>query len=434
VTAGIRVRLEAGEAASQIAMIEGSATFSSPAAELGVTEGQTVKVEPANSARFALYREVAPVESDRWNEERDQALESSSASAHLPDLHYGLDDLDAHGAWIATDEHGMTWKPAVEQDWAPFRNGRWTWYPEIGFTWVSADPWGWLPYHYGRWTRSDSHGWLSIPGKVLTLKPGDAYWLRAAGMAGWGPLAPGETWTAGAVPRLYLHAHTTYARFAPEARELDPDSLPRPRESLPNAVFAAALPSPPLAASRLDARRPVLRAGSTRIVPLLAGVAFGPGPAVQQAATPPELAPSLAPPPVAQAAPQPAAPQPDYQPMPSETTVVVPVPVETPVYYPAPVYTGVIVVNPPERKKPQEKPRGRSPGRDGREAEAPRPASPQPLPPAQAIRRVSRDEAPREERRAPERREERKPEPPPKAEERPIPRDTNDAGRSRRER
>jgi hypothetical protein len=432
VSEGIRVRIEAGEAASQIAMIEGAATFSSPAAELVIREGQTVKVEPANASRFALYREVTPLESDRWNQERDQALASSSAAAHLPDLHYGLDDLDAHGAWIATDEHGTAWKPEGEQGWAPFRNGRWSWYPEIGFTWISSDPWGWLPYHYGRWARSEAHGWLWVPGELRVFKPGDAYWLTAADIAGWGPLAPGEVWNAGAVPRLYLHAHTTYAKLVADAREFDPGALQRPRESLSKAVFAAAPPSPPLAASRLDAQRPVLRAGSTRVIPLLAGVAYEQGPAVQQAAAPPELTPSMTPPPVAQ--PAPAAAEPDYPPAPAQTTVVVPVPVETPVYYPAPVYTGIIVVNPPEKKKPQERPRPRHPERrEERAAEPPRPAPPAP-PPAQAIRRVSRDEAPREDRRAEPRREEPKAEEAPKAEEQPIPRDTNDAGRSRRQR
>ena len=434
VSEGVRARLEAAEAASQIALIEGAATFSSPSAELTIQEGQTVKVEPGNASRFALYREVTPLESDRWSQERDQALASSSAAAHLPDLHYGLDDLDAHGAWIATGEHGMTWKPKVEQEWAPFRNGRWAWYDEIGYTWISADPWGWLPSHYGRWTRSPDHGWVWVPGKARVFKPGDAYWLRAAGVAGWGPLAPGEVWKASAVPQLYLHANTTYATFAADALEINPASLPRPRESFAKAVFAAALPSPPLAAARLDASRPVLRAGSTRVIPLLAGVAFGQGPSVQQAAAPPELAPSMTPPPVAQPAPAPT--EVEYRPMPAET-VVVPVPVETPVYYPAPVYTGIVVVNPPEKrkKKEHEKPRHREPDRrEERETERPRPAPPAPAaPPVQSLRRESRDEAPRQERRTPERREEPKAEAP-KPVEQPIPRETNEAGRSGRQR
>ena len=431
VSQGVRVRLEAAETASQFAMIEGSATFSSPAAELGIKEGQTVKVEPANTSRFALYREVTPLETDRWNEERDQALASSSAAAHLPRLLYGLDDLDANGTWVATEESGTVWKPTVDEGWAPFRQGRWLWYSQIGYTWVSSESWGWLPYHYGRWARTPSQGWVWAPGESITFKPGETYWLRAAGIAGWGPLAPGETWTAGEAPRLYLHGHTTYARFAPDAVVVDPASLVRPREAPAKAVFAAALPSPPLMAARLAAQRPVLRAGSTRIVPVLTGVGFEQAPAVQQAAAPPEIAPSMTPPPVAQPAPQ---RQPDYQPVAIET-VTVPVPVEVPVYYPAPVYTGIVIVNPPEKRKPTEKPHRRDRDRDEERRPTP-PAAAPPTPPAQAIRRVSRDEAPREERRnqrseerREEKREEQKAEEPPK--EQPMPRES-DAGRSRR--
>jgi hypothetical protein len=74
---------------------------------------------------------------------------------------------------------------------------------------------------------------------------------------------------------LFLNANTTYAGFAPEAREIDPAGFStRPQEPLATAVFAAALPSPAFPATRLEAPRPVLRAGSTRIVPVLNGVTF----------------------------------------------------------------------------------------------------------------------------------------------------------------
>src|SRR5438128_8352727 len=56
---GARVRLEAGEDWSRISVLEGSVRFSSPAAEIDLHEGQTVRVEPANPSRFFLDREVA---------------------------------------------------------------------------------------------------------------------------------------------------------------------------------------------------------------------------------------------------------------------------------------------------------------------------------------------------------------------------------------
>ena len=57
-TRGARVRLEVQEQWSQISVIEGTVRFSSPAAEMDLREGQTARVEPANAARFFLYREV----------------------------------------------------------------------------------------------------------------------------------------------------------------------------------------------------------------------------------------------------------------------------------------------------------------------------------------------------------------------------------------
>jgi hypothetical protein len=426
VSTGLRVRLDAGESASQIAMLEGSAMFSSPGAELVVREGQTVKVEPARAGRFALYREVTPAETDGWSEERDKALASSSSSAHLPHLRAGLDDLDAHGAWISTQEFGSAWKPNTEGGWVPFRQGRWQWYPELGYTWIAAEPWGWLPYHYGRWMIMESLGWFWVPGKSVVFKPGEVYWVRASGVAGWGPLAPAELWTAGAAPRLYLHAHTTYGQFAPEMREIDPASLARPRTALDGAVFAAALPSPPLPASRLEAQRSVLRAGSTRIVPMLAGVTFEHSPPVQPAAAAPRAAPEPVEPvqPVAVQAPPPPQPQ-------QETTVVVPVPVETPVYYPAPVYTGIVVVNPPEKEKPRQPPRRRDPDPPVRREEPPPQRAERPVAPPErrAEPVVRRSEPPAREERRVEQRQESKPAEQPI--QRDAPQETRDGSRSR---
>ncbi len=90
-------------------------------------------------------------------------------------------------------------------------------------------------------------------------------------MAGWGPLAPGEQWTPDLQPDQFLNAHTTYAAFQTDAHTIDPAGFTaRPRDPLAVATFALALPSPAFVASRLDATRPVLRAGSTRVAPCCA--------------------------------------------------------------------------------------------------------------------------------------------------------------------
>src|SRR5687768_1852036 len=89
VSRGTRVRLEMQEQWSQIAVIEGVVRFSSPAAEMDLREGQTTRIEPANPARFFLSREVASMDLDRWSEDRDKAL-SSSTSAMQVLQRYGL--------------------------------------------------------------------------------------------------------------------------------------------------------------------------------------------------------------------------------------------------------------------------------------------------------------------------------------------------------
>ncbi len=337
VRVGTRARLEANNDQSQIAVLEGKVRFSSPVAELDLNEGQTARVENAGQARFFLSREIKPLESDRWNEQRDQALASSGSAGRLPGLLYGLVDLDAGGAWMQTDDLGVVWKPKVASGWTPYRDGQWLWYDELGYTWIANEPWGWLPFHYGRWIEQSGLGWAWVPDKSVVFKPGEVYWLRQANIVGWGPLAPGETWAASSAPRLYLRANTTLARWTQDARVLTPAGQAE-KLATSTAVFVIAPPSPAWDSSKLDVVRPLLNAGGTRIVPLLPGAAY----ASDEAPPEPPPTPDAAEPPAAATAAEAAsAPEPEYGPGP------VPEPPE--VYYPASMYTSIIVVNPPER-------------------------------------------------------------------------------------
>jgi len=334
---GTRVRIEAQDAWSQIAVIEGKVRFASPSAEMDLKEGEMARVDPNNRAKFYLYRELAAYDSDRWSEARDKALAAASSSTHLPELHYGLQDLDTAGAWIDKEGFGPVWKPKTADGWTPYRDGKWAWYDELGYTWIANDSWGWLPYHYGRWMRTPETGWFWVAPKSAVFKPGDVYWLRGAKVAGWGPLAAGEDWTPGGVPLLYLSASTTWAGFAADVRAIDPAGFTaRPKEPLEVASFVPALPSPAFLAARLEATRPPLRTGATRILPMISGVTYED----TVAHAPPPPAPVTLPPdpPVSAAPPPPpiivSVPPPDL-------------PVE--IVYPVPVYTGVVVINPPER-------------------------------------------------------------------------------------
>ena len=269
-----RVRLEVADTWTSIAVLEGVAKFSSPAAEIDITTGTTTRVEPANPARFFLDREILAKELDRWSGDRDKAIAANTSGIHVVE-HYGLTDLDEAGRWISTDAYGPVWKPKTPDGWAPFQQGRWRWYDALGYTWVSDDAWGWLPYHYGRWAHNGELGWIWVPTVSQIFKPGDVYWMRGNKIAGWGPLAPGEKWTATEQPDQFVNAYTTYAPFAADTRTIDPAGFTdRPKEPLNVMAFAVALPSPAFVAARLEATRPVLRAGSTRVTPVVRGVTY----------------------------------------------------------------------------------------------------------------------------------------------------------------
>ncbi len=392
---GTRLRLDVTEDWSHASVIEGRARLISPAAELDLKEGQMARLSASKRDKFFLYGEIPVLDTDRWSESRDKVLAGVNAR-RLPDLPYGMADLDAAGTWIESAEYGTAWRPPAPAsgNWTPFRDGKWLWYEGLGYTWIAAEPWGWLPYHHGRWMHGgEGLGWLWSPSKDPSFRAGEVYWMRAPGMAGWGPLAPGEEWRPGArreagndvLPRLFLNANTTFAKFAPEAREIDPAGFGgRPKDPLTGAAFALALPSVTVVANA-GVARPALRVGSTRVVPLVAGMACE-TPATVTASIPEPVPPAVAD--VRPPEPPPAAPEPTvFVGVPVPTPANVP-PVET--YYVAPIYTGVVVLNPPERGHREPK----RPKEAKTAAKPPEPATP-PVPapaPAPAVQRVPRND------------------------------------------
>ena len=109
----------------------------------------------------------------------------------------------------------------------------------------------------------------------------------------------------------------------------------RPKDPLSVAYFALALPSPSFPASRLEATRPMLRVGSTRLQAVIPGTTFPDTAEVPPPPPPPEVT-DLAPDPAPD--PGPSGPPPDPGPPGPPMQVI----------YPAPSYTGIVVLNPPE--------------------------------------------------------------------------------------
>ncbi|MGA7239182.1 MAG: DUF6600 domain-containing protein [Bryobacteraceae bacterium] len=267
VTKAARLRFEAADVATQLAVLQGVARFSSPAAEIDVAQGQTSRVEPSRPNRFFLYREVTPIDLDRWSAGRDKTLASAISALHVPQR-YGLADLDSAGQWVQTDDLGTVWQPKAAEGWTPYRSGRWRWLDGLGYTWVSDESWGWLPYHYGRWTKHGDLGWVWAPSSNGVFKSGEVFWMRGARFAAWGPLAPGEDWNPTNLTAHYAARNLTFATFLPEASVIDPAGFADPpKEPLKAATFVAALPSPSLPPSRLDALRPLVSINALRVLP-----------------------------------------------------------------------------------------------------------------------------------------------------------------------
>ncbi len=240
---GSRIRLQALDTSSEIAIIEGATRFTIPSAEMDLHQGQSARVTVPESTHFSLFREIAPLESDSWNEQLDKT-EADAPASQL--------DLDRTGKWIADGENGTVWQPPPQAGWAPFREGRWIWFQSIGFVWAAAEPWGWKPYHEGRWLQDRDLGWVWVPGPDESdFAPGAVFWARSTNLAAWGPLAPGEQWNGSGPPRQFAAFNVTGGTFVSGAREI----LPSPAEDLPkdllkaflftpHCTFAAAAPGP----------------------------------------------------------------------------------------------------------------------------------------------------------------------------------------------
>jgi hypothetical protein len=77
-----------------------------------------------------------------------------------------------------------------------------------------------------------------------------------------------------------LSGSTSYASFRPDVRTVDGAGFAAPTaEQMKTAFFVPALPSPAFLTARLDAVRPMLQVGSTRVLPSVPGVTFGDAPA-----------------------------------------------------------------------------------------------------------------------------------------------------------
>ena len=156
---------------------------------------------------------------ERWNDDRDQNLESASESYRIHNLPENVaiaaNDLDSYGTWRNDARYGNVWCPRVTSysNWRPYHYGHWTYVNSFGWTWVSDEAWGWAPYHYGTWVNL-SYGWSWVPGPV------NQYWSPAVvsfseyeGNISWCPLSPVEV-RYPAIVSFGFHRRDWYSYFS----------------------------------------------------------------------------------------------------------------------------------------------------------------------------------------------------------------------------
>ena len=168
---------------TEITVRAGNAEIFSPRGTETLAAGRTMEARGTPSdPEFMINAAIPQDDWDRWNADRDRALERTSSYRYVsPDV-AGAEDLDSYGRWTTDPQYGNVWVPNEDPGWAPYREGRWVDEPYYGWTWVSADPWGWAPYHYGNWYMSP-FGWAWYPGSIY----GRHYWRPAmVGFFGWG--------------------------------------------------------------------------------------------------------------------------------------------------------------------------------------------------------------------------------------------------------
>jgi|GEM_PF-567564 len=190
---------ESGDA--EIKVFLGAISTEDKKGETAVGAGKVLSLDSAGAELSPLTATIGAWE--RWNGERDKALEGQRESVrYLPEELAGYSqDFDSHGDWHEVSGYGRVWRPRVqENDWSPYRRGRWVWVDD-DYVWIAYEPWGWAPYHYGRWAFVGRHGWCWVPPARHEVYWGPGYvgWVQTPTYVAWVPLAPREMY--------YGHGH-----------------------------------------------------------------------------------------------------------------------------------------------------------------------------------------------------------------------------------
>ncbi|HEV7521972.1 MAG TPA: DUF6600 domain-containing protein [Candidatus Angelobacter sp.] len=166
-----------------------------------VDAGQAVELSGDEPAEIAQASVRDSDSFDRWAEERDQRLASSTSAKYVNTSVPGYEDLDSYGRWANEADYGPVWYPTVAAGWIPYRYGHWAWIDPWGWTWIEDEPWGFCPFHFGRWVFVGA-AWGWIPGPIavtpiytpalVAFLGGVGFSFGALDVVAWFPLGPDE--------------------------------------------------------------------------------------------------------------------------------------------------------------------------------------------------------------------------------------------------
>lgn len=244
-----------GDEDSEVIVRRGAAEVSTLDGSFKVREGHKLLIDTSPTSRLEIALDDSRDDWDQWSYDRDVAIDRTNTSLS-PDYvstyettyssFYGVSDLSSYGTWTDDASYGHCWRPRVDSNWAPYRDGQWLWVPATGWTWLAQEPWGWAPYHYGRWVYSPALGWLWAPGfgpryrnnyhSYYRWRPALVFFFNAptsrGHYVGWYPLRPGERWRNWN-RRDNDHAHLRYPNPRDGGRRPDNDrgGVRPPRDS-----------------------------------------------------------------------------------------------------------------------------------------------------------------------------------------------------------
>jgi hypothetical protein len=164
-----RIQID-GDSQTEVSVRKGRVQVSTPQGSTNVEAGQVIYVRGTDNPEYQVANAKPFDEFDRWNEQRDRAIDQAQSWQYTNRYYAGAQDLDQYGTWQDNPDYGNVWSPNVGPDWSPYSDGNWTWEPYWGWTWVGYEPWGWAPYHYGRWFWGGGR-WCWWPGIGLGVRP-----------------------------------------------------------------------------------------------------------------------------------------------------------------------------------------------------------------------------------------------------------------------